>query len=375
MDFVRQYLDEVAQVARRLDPDAIGRIIDVLATVREAGGRLFILGVGGSAGNASHAVNDFRKIAGIEAYAPTDNVSELTARINDDGWESSFANWLRGSRLREGDCVLVFSVGGGDAERGVSVNLVRAVEYAKSAGARVCGIVGRSGGFTAKMADACVSVRTIKPATANLTMAVNVARYVEAHPVGRCVYLGSDAVYGFDLNPVTETTPVAPGGYYALAKYTGEKTLECVATAKGLPLLSLRVTGVYGPGDPHGAYGPNAFARSLARDRTVRLFGEGEEERDHIYVDDVARLASALLRSGATGLFNLASGESRSFAEIIQTIRGIVPYEFTVTRTPRKGSITHRRFDTARLQRALPGFGFTSFKDGLRATLAAFGAL
>jgi len=165
MDFVRQYLDEVAQVARRLDPDAIGRIIDILATVREVGGRLFILGVGGSAGNASHAVNDFRKIAGIEAYAPTDNVSELTARINDDGWESSFANWLRGSRLREGDCVLVFSVGGGDAERGVSVNLVRAVEYAKSAGARVCGIVGRSGGFTAKMADACVIVPTVNPAT------------------------------------------------------------------------------------------------------------------------------------------------------------------------------------------------------------------
>ena len=210
---------------------------------------------------------------------------------------------------------------------------------------------------------------------ANLTMAVNVARYVEAHPVGRCVYLGSDAVYGFDLNPVTETTPVAPGGYYALAKYTCERTMECVASATGLPFLSLRVTGVYGPGDPHGAYGPNAFARSLARDRTVRLFGEGEEERDHIYVDDVARLASALLRSSATGLFNLASGESRSFAEIIQTIRGIVPYEFTVTRTPRKGSITHRRFDTARLQRAVPGFGFTPFKDGLRATLAAFGAL
>src|SRR5438552_70480 len=165
MDFVRQYLDEVVQVARRLDPDAIGRVIDVLATVRTAGGRLFILGVGGSAGNASHAVNDFRKIAGIEAYAPTDNVSELTARINDDGWESSFANWLRGSRLREGDCVLVFSVGGGDAEPGVSVNLVRAVEYAKSAGARVCGIVGRSGGFTAKMADACVIVPTVNPAT------------------------------------------------------------------------------------------------------------------------------------------------------------------------------------------------------------------
>src|SRR5437879_13310440 len=136
MDFVRQYLDEVAQVARRLDPDAIGRIIDVLATVREACGRLFSLGVGGSAGNASHAVNDFRKIAGIEAYAPTDNVSELTARINDDGWESSFANWLRGSRLREGDCVLVFSGGGGGVERVGRVKTVRDSVDATCAGAR-----------------------------------------------------------------------------------------------------------------------------------------------------------------------------------------------------------------------------------------------
>src|SRR5438552_17949754 len=152
MDFVRQYLDEVVQVARRLDPDAIGRVIDVLATVRTAGGRLFILGVGGSAGNASHAVNDFRKIAGIEAYAPTDNVSELTARINDDGWESSFANWLRGSRLREGDCVLVFSVGGGDAEPGVSVNIIQALQLAQRVGARIVGVVGRDGVYTAKVA-------------------------------------------------------------------------------------------------------------------------------------------------------------------------------------------------------------------------------
>src|SRR5437660_11964200 len=121
MDFVRQYLDEVVQVARRLDPDAIGRVIDVLATVREAGGRPFVLGVGGSAGNASHAVNDFRKIAGFEAYAPTDNVSELTARINDDGWDTSFANWLKASRLGARDCILVFSVGGGDLVRKVSI--------------------------------------------------------------------------------------------------------------------------------------------------------------------------------------------------------------------------------------------------------------
>jgi D-sedoheptulose 7-phosphate isomerase len=165
MDFIRQYLDEVVQVARRLDPEAVGRIVDLLVSVREAGGRLFVLGVGGSAANASHAVNDFRKLAGIEAYAPTDNVSELTARVNDDGWESCFANWLRGSRLRERDGVLILSVGGGDAERGVSVNLVRAIEYAKSVGARVGGIVGRSGGFTAKMAEACVIVPTVNPAT------------------------------------------------------------------------------------------------------------------------------------------------------------------------------------------------------------------
>lgn len=165
MEFVRRYLDEVAQVASRLDRAAIGRLIDLLVDVRERGGRLFVLGVGGSAGNASHAVNDFRKLVGLEAYTPTDNVSELTARINDDGWDTAYANWLKGSRLGPGDCVLVFSVGGGDPERNVSTNLVRAVEYAKSVGARVGGIVGRDGGFTAKMADACVIVPTVNPET------------------------------------------------------------------------------------------------------------------------------------------------------------------------------------------------------------------
>jgi UDP-glucose 4-epimerase len=217
--------------------------------------------------------------------------------------------------------------------------------------------------------------QTVATLMANLAMAANVARYIESRPVGRCAYLSSDAVYGFDVNPVTETAPVAPAGYYALAKYACEKIVEYAAAAKGLPLLSLRLTGVYGPGDPHGAYGPNAFARSLARDRTVRLFGQGEEERDHIYVDDAATLMWALMRTGATGLFNLATGESRSFADIVQTIRGLVPYELTVTSVPRKGPITHRRFDTTRLRRAVPGFSPTPFKDGLRATLAAFGAL
>ena len=163
MDFVAQYLDQVGQVAARLDRSAIGRLVDLLVEVRESGGRLFILGVGGSAGNASHAVNDFRKIVRLEAYAPTDNVSELTARINDEGWDTAYASWLEGSRLGARDVVLVLSVGGGDAKRNVSANLVRAIEYAKSVGARVGGIVGRDGGFTAKMADACVIVPTVDP--------------------------------------------------------------------------------------------------------------------------------------------------------------------------------------------------------------------
>jgi D-sedoheptulose 7-phosphate isomerase len=165
VEFVKRYLDEVVRVAEAIDHQAVGRLVELLVDVRRRGGRLFILGVGGSAGNASHAVNDFRKIVGLEAYTPVDNVSELTARINDDGWDSSFANWLQGSRLTDRDCVLVFSVGGGDPERNVSVNLVRAMEYAKSVGARVCGVVGRTGGFTAKVADACVIVPTMSPDT------------------------------------------------------------------------------------------------------------------------------------------------------------------------------------------------------------------
>lgn len=163
MDFIARYLAEAGRVAAAIDQAAVAAVVDLLVRVRDGGGRLFILGVGGSAGNASHAVNDFRKIAGFEAYAPTDNVSELTARINDDGWDTSFANWLKGSRLSSRDAVLVFSVGGGDAERGVSTNLVRALEHAKAVGARVAGIVGRDGGFTAKVADACVIVPTVSP--------------------------------------------------------------------------------------------------------------------------------------------------------------------------------------------------------------------
>ncbi|MBI2366780.1 MAG: SIS domain-containing protein [Deltaproteobacteria bacterium] len=162
-DFVRCYLEEAREVAARLDAGAVERIVDLIVALRTRGGRLFILGVGGSAGNASHAVADFRKICGVEAYAPTDNISELTARINDEGWESSFAEWLRASRLSRNDAVCIFSVGGGDAERNVSANLVRALQLAKSIGSAVCGIVGRDGGYTAQVADAFVIVPTVSP--------------------------------------------------------------------------------------------------------------------------------------------------------------------------------------------------------------------
>jgi D-sedoheptulose 7-phosphate isomerase len=159
--FSETYLDESSRIIRQLDAAALERMAHLIAEVRKQGGRLFFLGVGGGAGHASHAVNDFRKIAGIEAYTPTDNVSELTARINDEGWETVFANWLQVSRLRVNDLVFVFSVGGGDLERNVSPNLVRALEYARQVGAKICGVVGRDGGYTARVANACVVVPTV----------------------------------------------------------------------------------------------------------------------------------------------------------------------------------------------------------------------
>ena len=162
-DFIRDYLSEAIEVLKRLDPTVIDRMVGILEETRASGGRLFVLGVGGSAANASHAVNDFRKIAGLEAYAPTDNVSELTARTNDEGWAGVFESWLRVSRLRADDLLLVLSVGGGNLERNVSPNLVAALQYAKQTGARVIGIVGRDGGFTAKAADACVIIPTVNP--------------------------------------------------------------------------------------------------------------------------------------------------------------------------------------------------------------------
>ena len=164
MSYSRQHLQETAAIVAQLNPDDCEKCVHELLDVRTRGGRLFILGVGGSAANASHAVNDFRKIAGLECYAPTDNVSELTARTNDEGWASVFVEWLRGSRLNAKDAVLVFSVGGGNLEQNVSPNLVTALQLAKQVGARVIGVVGKDGGYTAKVADACVIVPTVNPA-------------------------------------------------------------------------------------------------------------------------------------------------------------------------------------------------------------------
>jgi len=159
--FARAFLDESIEVIRRIDGESVDRMAAGLGRARDEGGRLFILGVGGSAGHASHAVNDFRKICKFEAYTPTDNVSELTARVNDEGWDSCFAEWLKGSRINGKDAVLVFSVGGGNVEKNVSVNLVRAIDEARTAGAKVFGIVGKDGGYTKQVADECVIIPVI----------------------------------------------------------------------------------------------------------------------------------------------------------------------------------------------------------------------
>jgi D-sedoheptulose 7-phosphate isomerase len=162
-DFVRLYLEESVRAIRELDAGAIDATARGLAAVREQGGRLFILGVGGSAGHASHAVNDFRKICGVEAYTPTDNVSELTARVNDEGWDTSFSEWLKVSRLGARDGLLVFSVGGGSREKNVSMNLVRALELGRQVGSKIFGVVGKDGGSTRQLADACVVIPTVSP--------------------------------------------------------------------------------------------------------------------------------------------------------------------------------------------------------------------
>jgi len=165
MSYAEQHMKEAAEIIRQMDLSAIEKMADLLVTVKAEGGRIFFLGVGGSAGNCSHAVNDFRKIVGIESYAPTDNVSELTARTNDEGWATVFVEWLKISKLQSKDVLCIFSVGGGNLEKNISPNLVEAIKLAKSVGAKVTGVVGRDGGYTAEYADACVIVPTVNPDT------------------------------------------------------------------------------------------------------------------------------------------------------------------------------------------------------------------
>ena len=165
MNYIEKYLDEAHKILDSIDKNAINMMVDLLNNVREHKGRLFILGVGGGAGHASHAVNDFRKICGIEAYAPTDNVSELTARVNDDGWETAYVNWLKISNINKNDMIFVFSVGGGNEEKNISLNIVKSLQLAKEIGAKICGVVGRDGGYTAQVADACVIIPLFNSAT------------------------------------------------------------------------------------------------------------------------------------------------------------------------------------------------------------------
>jgi len=165
MKFINEYFKEIEQIIADIDKTEIKKMIDILQSLRKNRGRLFFIGVGGGAGHASHAVNDFRKICGIESYAPTDNVSELTARINDDGWETSYVNWLKGSNLGPNDSLFIFSVGGGSVENNISINIVKTIKYAKEMHTRVMGVVGRNGGYTADVADACVIIPPVNEMT------------------------------------------------------------------------------------------------------------------------------------------------------------------------------------------------------------------
>ena len=161
MNFIDQYIKDSKTILEKINKDQVLSIVSLIHQTREKKGRMFILGVGGGAGHASHAVNDFRKICGIEAYSPSENISELTARINDEGWETAYVNWLKGSNLTQEDLLLVFSVGGGNLEKEISVNIVKSLQFAKEVGSKICGIVGRDGGYTAKVADACEVIPTV----------------------------------------------------------------------------------------------------------------------------------------------------------------------------------------------------------------------
>ena len=213
--------------------------------------------------------------------------------------------------------------------------------------------------------------RTVDALDANLRMAMNVGRYLEAHPFRKVVYIGSDAVYPMSDEVVTESSPVEPADFYALAKYAGERIMANVCGGAKIPLVVVRPTGVYGPGDTHNSYGPNRFISQIQQDRKVSLFGEGDDIRDHVYLDDVAAAVAGLAASDATGLFNVASGESRSFGSIVERLRALSPVPFDVVNLPKSGGTSRREFDVSRLRAALPDLTATPFEAGLRRTVAA----
>lgn len=213
--------------------------------------------------------------------------------------------------------------------------------------------------------------RTVDALDANLQMAMNVGRYLESHPFKKVVYVSSDAVYPMSDEVVTESSPVEPADFYALAKYAGERVLANVCGAAKIPLAIVRPTGVYGAGDTHNSYGPNRFISQIVADKKVSMFGEGDDIRDHVYVDDVAAITVGLAASDAMGVFNVASGESRSFGSVVAQLQALSPVPFEVVNLPKSGGTSRRDFDVSRLREALPDLAFTPFEEGLKQTVAA----
>jgi len=213
--------------------------------------------------------------------------------------------------------------------------------------------------------------RTVDALDANLQMAMNVGRYLESHPFKKVVYVSSDAVYPMGEDVVTEASAVEPADFYALAKYAGERVLANVCGGAKIPLVIVRPTGVYGAGDTHNSYGPNRFISQILNDGKMSMFGEGDDIRDHVYVDDVAAATSGLAASGATGVFNIASGESRDFGSIATQLQALSPKPFELVKLPKSGGTSRRDFDISQLRAALPGLTLTPFEDGLKQTVAA----
>jgi UDP-glucose 4-epimerase len=262
------------------------------------------------------------------------------------------------------------------AERGVPVRGFSSATLdlrQPSALARLDGCLGRDTCLIATAVTAPGSAMAPAALADNILMMANLATYLEAHPAGVCVYLSSDAVYPMIQDPVTEATPTDVTSFYALAKYAGERVLEHATRKAGTACLVLRPTAIYGPGDTHDAYGPNRFARACARRQPIQLFGQGEETRDHLYIDDLVGVIARLSARREGGLFNVATGRSHSFMEVAEMLRGLAPAACEIVTTPRRTAVTHRRFDVSRLLAALPDVRFTPLEVGLEATLRAAG--